>query len=111
MDDITTGIMDDITTGLMDDITTGLMDDITTGLMDDITTGLMDDITTEGPELLIASNVKLINIESGASELDLNFVKCKQISTSVASTTEPIGQFSHCTTQHFLALPSYLVLQ
>ena len=38
-----------------------------------------------------------------------NFMKCEQISTSIASATEPIGQFSHSTTNIATLFGAYLI--
>ena len=61
------------------------------------TIGFMDDITIGGPEPLVANDVKHINTIGATIGLNLNFIKCEQINKLNALTSEPIGQFSHCT--------------
>ena len=61
------------------------------------TIGFMDDITIGGPEPLVANDVKHINTIGATIGLNLNFIKCEQINKFNALTSEPIGQFSHCT--------------
>ena len=57
----------------------------------------MDEITIGSPETLVASDVKHINTIGATIGLNLNFIKCEQINKLNALTSEPIGQFSHCT--------------
>ena len=61
------------------------------------TIGFMVDITIGGPEPLVANDVKHINTIGATIGLNLNFIKCEQINKLNALTSEPIGQFSHCT--------------
>ena len=69
----------------------------------------MNDITIEGPESLVASDVKHIYTIGATTGLDWNFIKCKQINKSSVLTSEPIGQFRYCTTNNAIILGALFV--
>ena len=57
----------------------------------------MNDITFGCPEPLVANDVKHTNTNGNTIGLNLNFINCEQINKSSTLTSEPIGQFCHCT--------------
>ena len=79
-------------------------------LANPFTTGFMNDIIIEVSEPLVASDVKHINTIGATIGLNLNFIKCEQINKSRALTSEPIGQFPHCTINNAILLDAPCVL-
>ena len=59
---------------------------------------------------MVASDVKHINTNGDTIGFNFNFIKCKQINKSSALTSEPIGQFPHCTINNATLLGASFVL-
>jgi hypothetical protein len=73
-------------------------------LSSDLVIGYMDDITLGGPESTVASDVSIIKTGGEHVGIHLNIPKCEQITKRSGTTTAPIDQFVHVTTDNAMLL-------